>query len=229
MEDQDQNKLNDIGAELDFANPWERLPDEPARQYSWFHCYLLLGAGRSLRSAYRQFQNKQPSQSQKAAKSGVLKPPPGWQTAFMQFDWKARAQSWDEAQRFALEIQMEQRRHDYAETSWTFIEKLHARAEAMLKHPLTEKKLSRTTTGEIETVNGQLTQTVIHEYTVRPTMWRAGDVTRHLQVADILARSAMGIEVDEILREIGELDDEQLTQNAAAAIEARRGGKPEEN
>jgi hypothetical protein len=210
---EDQDKLNDLGANLDFAQPWERLPDEPSRQFEWFCCYKLLGPGRSLRAAYRQFQSQKASLGAVSQKSAPL--PAAWQNSVVQYDWKARALAYDESQRAEREQEMENRRHDYAEASWSYIEKLHERVDAMLKHPLTEKKLSKTTVSE----DGK---TTLLEVTVKPAAWRLADVPRLLQVADILARSAMGIEVSELLKEIDLLDEDTLISNADAAIKTRR-------
>lgn len=67
-------------------DPWDQLPGEPDASYARFLVYRNLGPGRSLRDAY-------------GATKGRKRHPSGhYQREAADYDWQARAQSWDVVQ-----------------------------------------------------------------------------------------------------------------------------------
>lgn len=211
--------------EVQDSKPWLQIDGESAKHYSWFHHWLTSGVNRSLLASFTFFASEFAEKSPRVPFTPPRYVSPAWKNAVVQFDWHARALAFDSYQRATREREFEQRRRAYQDRSWGYVDKLHERADLMLKHPITEKKLSKTTTNEVETVNGKLTQTIIHEITVKPAAWRLADVPRLLEAADQLERTATAIEVDSILKELELLTEDQLIENAQAAIDARRGNR----
>jgi hypothetical protein len=74
--------------------PWQRRPDEPAKAYAAFAAYRDIGAGRSVGKAYRQTHpprtRDEPARDRSAAAPGHSH---DWAR---KFDWRARAEAWDE-------------------------------------------------------------------------------------------------------------------------------------
>lgn len=75
----------------DKVQPWDRLPEETAQQYSGFECYLQLGPNRSLPGAwykYRHdlFEEENPSDDPSSA----------FRKWYRDYHWKERATQWDD-------------------------------------------------------------------------------------------------------------------------------------
>jgi hypothetical protein len=92
------------------TKPWDRLPDEPAAQYSRFLVYLSLGPSRSLVAAYRAYSAgtttpgttadatdaTEPTASNGAEEgSQRLHAPGSWSRASARWEWPRRARAHD--------------------------------------------------------------------------------------------------------------------------------------
>lgn len=69
-------------------NPWERQPDEPARWYMRFRCYLAMGRKRSVNGVFEaERQEKAGKRTNKAGET--------WYGAARRYQWEMRANAWD--------------------------------------------------------------------------------------------------------------------------------------
>ena len=67
--------------------PWEQQDGEPSRWYQRFEAYRLMGPGRSLEAVWR---------SEEAVRSRAKRPSSTWYERSEQWQWKSRAQAWDQ-------------------------------------------------------------------------------------------------------------------------------------
>lgn len=77
---------------------WYKRPDEKALWYARFEIYRLLGTERSLLAAYNEHRKIEWAKKDKPferAKSVAST----WDEQFLEWEWKARAEAWDEAER----------------------------------------------------------------------------------------------------------------------------------
>jgi len=164
------------------AKPWERQRDEKGELESnlWFgrfwNFYLPQGSDRSLLAAYRAWRVQRGADGRdirSVAKS--------WERAANKWNWKQRAEAWDEHNRQELEIEWEARRKQIKDREWKGAEKLLERAEKMLGYPLSEV-IQEDKEGKI--------------FKVQPVRWRQSDVTRFMEAASKLARLAAGMETE---------------------------------
>jgi hypothetical protein len=88
--------MSDEANKAEDVSPWERREGED-RWYSRFLLYRDMGASRSLLGAIHLEEAKKSKEKQS------ISPPGAWSNAFKQWDWKKRAQAWDDEQeRIAL-------------------------------------------------------------------------------------------------------------------------------
>lgn len=89
------------------ARPWDRQPDEPAKWFSRFGLYRLLGASRrSLQLAYQ-------TERRESGEVGVpvtSPAPPVWRENAQRWSWRQRAESWDAHELDRVEDEQRERR-----------------------------------------------------------------------------------------------------------------------
>ncbi len=96
--------------------PWERRAEEPGKWYARFEIYRTLGPQRSLNQAYRlaarleELHGKHPGEY--------------WSKIARRWEWAARAEAWDQAQRERLRAMDEDRRFDARERRLQMIDRL---------------------------------------------------------------------------------------------------------
>ena len=91
------------------AAAWDRLGDEPGVWYGRFEFFRLLGSGRSLDAAYRAWKEAQPPGTKGCRGARANR---HWHTAARRWQWLARAEAWDAAERETLRAQEAARRFD---------------------------------------------------------------------------------------------------------------------
>lgn len=114
---------------------WEQQEGEPARQFSWFYCFLMLGPSRSILGAYKKFCD-QAGKSPK--KPNQL--PGAWKVASENWEWRGRAEQWDkqqrlEAERRRIEREIEEEK-EFAQRRRNLRFKLLDRIEQRFKFPI---------------------------------------------------------------------------------------------
>jgi hypothetical protein len=194
---------------------WEQQTEEPDEWFIRFAQFKLLGGSRSLLRAYND------ERLQKSQKKSNSAPPP-WRAASKKWNWVDRAVAWDKYQQTRSEkrwekakINWEKRREDQREKEWELSQKLIARAELMLAHPLTETETTVDKDGET------LTAVIV------PAKWQFRDITTCMESASALARSAAGaseqneIQALNVLREAGWIPEEMIETVGERMDEAR--------
>lgn len=161
--------------------PWERRPEEPNKWYDRFERFKLIGPARSLFAAYAADRARRGRET--PARTGV---PLSWRYAADHWEWKVRAEAWDEAQRQEQSTEWRRRRDELREQEWKMSQDLLDKARQMLVFPLAKTTRSQQDEG----------MTVITE--VHPTRWGLADVGRLSEVASKLARLALGEETEHV-------------------------------
>jgi hypothetical protein len=142
--------------------PWERRPGEPNRWFARFECYRLAGPNRSLLGTVKA------ERAQRAAKSSTSVPQ-AWAKNAKQWQWRQRAEAWDEHARGqtralqAQEIEEMNRRHvqeamalqSKALQRLKALELNHFSAQDVLRYFIEAAKLERTARGEPESIAEQ--------------------------------------------------------------------------
>lgn len=90
------------------AEPWDRMPGEPALWHARFEAYRLLGPARTLEGVWK---------AEKGANRSNGRAPGSWYEQASRWRWRMRAEAWDaherprlQAERLAL-LQQSQKRH----------------------------------------------------------------------------------------------------------------------
>ena len=78
------------------TQPWARQPKEPSQWYERFQKYLHLGPARSLIEVYRTDAKSKKSAAERARARNV---PGSWFAAVKKWNWYARADAFDDAER----------------------------------------------------------------------------------------------------------------------------------
>lgn len=81
---------------MDATQPWARQPKEPALWHERFQRYLYLGPARSLIAVYRAEAKSEKSAAERARARNV---PGAWFAAVKRWNWHARANAFDDAER----------------------------------------------------------------------------------------------------------------------------------
>ena len=112
------------------AAAWDRLGDEPGVWYGRFEFFRLLGPGRSLDAAYRAWKEAQP-QGTKGCRGARANR--HWHTAAKRWQWLARAEAWDAAERETLRAQEAARRFDARQRRLAIIDEQREALDAGLE------------------------------------------------------------------------------------------------
>lgn len=192
--------------------PWLRQDGEPWRWYDRFTRYRRLGSQRTLMGAYK-------AEARLSAQKHAKNVPGAWHDAFTKWQWKERAEAYDQYRRNAEEREWNKRYTKQRETEWALAQDLVTKAKQMLSMPLVK------TTRTVEE-DGRL---IITE--VEPARWAFRDAAGYIETASKLARLAAGKPTAETrivlgeddLGNLRELSDEQLSaiyHNLALLIDA---------
>lgn len=187
--------------------PWEKMPDEPIKQFNCFHLYLMQGPTRTFLAAYNHYNQMKHEGSGKVSPYKYRRAVShSWLDWSVVYDWKARAEAWDTQNREDEEATWRQRRRAFQDRAFAMAEKMLDRAEKMLAMPLTKTQQEH---------NGQ---TII----VMPARWSFDTVPRMVAAAESISKHVEGMDLKKLLDELGEMDDEKALDTAAAIIEARK-------
>lgn len=108
--------------------PWERQPGEPNSWYNiFFSYYTLLGAGRNIARAYRAY-----IKAEEGWNASGYSPSPRWHHMATGWNWKIRAEAFDEFQRMRDGELWETRRRALREKEWEVSSSLLEVAEETL-------------------------------------------------------------------------------------------------
>lgn len=173
---------------FDPDQPLAHTPPETIHAHQALLDYYAMGLSRSLEKLESRYRD--------LAKQGLM--PPSVKLQRMK-EWSARYR-WqerigraqfiaNEGERQAQEQQWAERRAVIRDQGWAMAQKLLARAEAMLEHPLTETVTDKPTT----TPEGQVIQRVV----VKPAKWTMADVVRVADTAIEMARLAAGMDTEQ--------------------------------
>jgi hypothetical protein len=144
---------------LPLSEPWERQPGEPNLWFSRFQRYLLAGPSRSLLGTVNGERTEKGREKQS-------KVPGSWNQAFARWNWRERAEAWDERVRHEAR---EAHAHDVEEMNRRHIQEAQAlqnkavqrlrdlKVEELsvtdtLRFVIEATKLERTARGEPETI-----------------------------------------------------------------------------
>ncbi len=123
----------------DDRKPWHRLPGEPSRWFQRFERFRLLGPGRSMRKAWLAESPEGPKRSDV---------PNAWKVAVETWDWRARAEAWDQAEAKAWEEsrkqQIDRRRRAVFAAEWSEASSMLEAAAALRAEALAMPGLGRT-------------------------------------------------------------------------------------
>jgi hypothetical protein len=177
---------------------YERMPNEAALHFEWFHTYLLMGPSRSLRGAYASFHQKSP----KVAKNPQISP--GWKEAARRWRWQERAAVWDAEQRRKREEEVDAQKREIYGALLEKGRKLLKVSNQMNDFPLVET--------ESTTVDAKGHKTVV----LKPTRWSMDTAARIANVAATLFKTAFELEDN---RAGAEVDAESTEDAIEGAIE----------
>lgn len=154
----------------DERRPWEQRPDESSKWYARFTHYLHQGRRRSILSVYRDERGEAPDS--KALQTF----PSSFGKKANEYEWRARADAYDRAERAREEIEYQERR---AENKRLRIEALDALRQAAVDAlaELSEKKETMTygqVTGAVKTATDGLRAEYDDEPTSRRELTGAG-------------------------------------------------------
>ncbi len=172
----DLTPLEDTG-----TYPWERMPGEPNNWYDkFFKYYLKQGTKRSLVEAFRRFKGAEGSNRHWSQAN------PAWATMRHQWNWKVRAEAYDEHERMLDHVKWEARRAKLREKEWKVSNELLNVAEAHIErvrgsqvHP----EVSAGTPGRV-----QVPRAVVKNQ----------DAARFAELGSKLGRLATGMATDQI-------------------------------
>jgi hypothetical protein len=182
---------------LDSHAPYEQQPGESAAHFAWFHAFLEMGPGRSVRAAFASFHPSAPDSPKKPQVSA------SWKAASNKWNWRGRAGAWDAVQREKRLHQIGEREHEIIDRIFAGIEKqLEQRekvdklADFILSFPLTE-----------QTIDVTGTQVVI-----RPASW-----TMDTGIRAFIAIGKANKDALELVALLGELERANIFREAATA------------
>jgi hypothetical protein len=115
--------------------PWDHHPDEPEEWYNKFSTYYLpLGYGRTLVRAFEAFVlAEHPEKANIVIVRGVHTAPASWTAASSMYNWRKRAQAWDNERANAVANTISEARAKLQEATVEAVDAL----KAALKNPRT--------------------------------------------------------------------------------------------
>lgn len=126
---------------MDATQPWARQPKEPALWHERFQRYLYLGPARSLIAVYRAEAKSEKSAAERARARNV---PGAWFAAVKRWNWHARANAFDDAERKKRDALYASRADEILTSGFamrfTRIAELNRLAELLQAELLTEDK-----------------------------------------------------------------------------------------
>jgi len=149
----------------------------------------------------------------KARESEIGAAPGAWYEAAQQWDWRNRAEAWDESERERIEQGWKAFRVEWRGKERRVAEALLEKAEQMLQFPIAKVSRIITEGGE------QVTQIV------EPADWRFADITRMAKTASEIARLAAELETQRQrihIEENDDLSDGQRIERLQAIIDVLR-------
>jgi phosphoglycolate phosphatase-like HAD superfamily hydrolase len=167
----------------DADNPLARARGETAKANAALRDYVLMGAGRSLRSLMERYRAQ-------FAHDPDTVPTIRWATLSRwssHYDWQARLERFEDLETDRALVTWRQRQDEIREHEWDATEKLLARAEQMLRYPLTEQVVEDVQTDE----EGLAYKRIV---IVTPAGWSQTDIVRYLKLASDLGRRATQME-----------------------------------
>ena len=119
------------------SNPWDRQRDESGdlEPNLWFDRltkFRLMGPGRSLLECVNRVRDEK---GQK--RSNIV--PGSWRRASERWDWHARAEAWDEAERQRIEAEFKADCDTWRANRFRNANRLREKAEALLAFPVTKQ------------------------------------------------------------------------------------------
>lgn len=155
--------------------PWERQPGEPNFWYDiFFRYYTLLGPSRNITAAYRAY-----AKAEEGFDATGMETNPMWRFKAHEWNWKIRAEAFDEFQRIKDAELWEQRKRELREKEWGVANELLSQAEGSLA--------SRSS---YETVKGP-------QGRVQNTPLKPRDITGFASTGSKLGRLASGMATDQ--------------------------------
>ena len=147
-----ENKSANASGEVENGEsspPWQRKQGEPTFWYARFQTYLFMGSDRTLLGAVNLDRAKK-------SKQKGSKIPGSWVKAYYDWQWKLRAESWDDEQLKQREREWQQRREEIRQLEWAIAKKLIAKAEQMLETDIGCAKWTLNTPGYLSEVGSRL-------------------------------------------------------------------------
>jgi hypothetical protein len=117
------------------CKPWERMDGEPNRWFQRFEIYRLAGPNRTLLGTVNA------EKAQRGIQRHAKQPSGAWKRRFEEFNWKARAEAWDQyiSYKIAAEAEEKALSSGYA-LRFKRVESLNQLAELLLDELFTEDK-----------------------------------------------------------------------------------------
>lgn len=115
---------------------WTRQPGEPSLWFGRFQKYLLLGHARSY---LRVYNDERASQIRPKGQAKSI--PESWSIKSKEWDWRGRAERYDEHLREKEKEEYEKKRRELNQRKWDISNGLLGKADQMLKMPLMDQEL----------------------------------------------------------------------------------------
>jgi hypothetical protein len=200
--------------QFDRDDPLAQLDAETPKACAALHDYAMLGPSRSLRQLAEQYRSQNGVRTPTRQMSQLAE----WSAAF---HWQQRVAAYDEQQRRAERLRVEQLRaarvEQLTEADWDMAMQLRKKAAEMLGFPLA--KVERET-GKRQTLDGEIT---VEMTVVTPARWGFRDAAQVAETAAKLARLAAGEPNDRTTVAIDGLrpqDLEKMSRDELLALKA---------
>ena len=117
------------------GKPYHRQKGEPNLWYDRFHAYMRMGASRNMDRCYREITNAERKLQDRPLLPKSARCPPRWRQRALEYDWKARAEAWDQEVRDRALEKVEQARNIAQESAPIAVEALQAILKGELRDP----------------------------------------------------------------------------------------------
>lgn len=174
-----------VGEEPPDQYPWEQLPGEDHKWYHFFFNYFVLsGFTRSIIAAFRKHREEEEKSVPDTTLTGEAR---HWYVAATKWNWRERAQAWDEHQRMKNAAMWEERRTKLREKEWNVSSRLLDTAEDVLSTLISSEDTgAQAPNGTPGRVLGP----------AKPKV-RASDISRFVEVGSKVGRLAAGMATDQ--------------------------------